>query len=147
MRRSHAAFDFREKSPGNFQQVSRDNAYRAVKQDYDHRYLEFIHLFNTQKYWHAHEALEHLWLENRECSDRTFYKALIQLAAVLYHVEKTNFTGAWALFDSASRYLADYPNDHLGIKTGELLEAIRKFTEGRQKEGSRTGAVRPIIKI
>ncbi len=116
-----------------------------MKQQYDRRYLEFIHLFNTQKYWHAHEALEHLWLENRECSDRTFYKALIQLAAVLYHVEKGNFTGAWALFESAGRYLSEYPKDHLGISAGKLIEQVRIFTAGRQKEGSRTEAVRPII--
>ncbi|MBI4970794.1 MAG: DUF309 domain-containing protein [Candidatus Omnitrophica bacterium] len=116
-----------------------------MKQNLDSRYQEFIRLFNTKQYWHAHEVLEQLWLADRQSADRAFYKGLIQLAAVLYHVEKGNFTGAWALFNSANRYLSQYPEQHLGIWRGKLLHTIREFAEICQKEGLGTAVARPII--
>lgn len=118
-----------------------------MKSNYDSRYLEFIHLFNTRKYWHAHEALENLWLAERDHPDRVFFKGLIQLAAVLYHVEKENFTGAWSLFASARGYLSEYPSLHLGIKRDELLRGVKAFVSGREKEGLRTQVPRPMINL
>ena len=116
-----------------------------MKQNFDSRYVEFVRLFNTREYWHAHEVLENLWLEQRENPDRIFYKAMIQLAAVLYHEERNNFTGAWALFESASRYLSQFPLEHLGIDSGKLLGAVQNFTSSREKEGLGSKAERPII--
>lgn len=112
---------------------------------FDHRFLEFIRLFNAREYWKSHEALEKLWLERREDPNRIFYKGLIQLAAALYHVEKANFRGAWPLYESAGRYVALYPSRHLGIDRIPLMDSMRVFIEGREKEGSRTQAERPII--
>ena len=116
-----------------------------MKQNFDSRYLEFVRLFNTREYWHAHEVLENLWLEQRENPDRIFYKAMIQLAAVLYHVEKENFTGAWSLFASAGGYLSQYPQEHLGIHSGKLLTSINCFVTAREKQGLGSKAERPII--
>lgn len=112
---------------------------------YESRYLEFIQHFNAREYWESHEVLEKAWLEHRDDPNSTFYKGLIQLAASLYHVEKGNWKGAWSLHQSASGYLAQYPEKHLGIDTPLLLRGIREFIAGREKEGSRTRAKRPMI--
>lgn len=118
-----------------------------MNSNYDPRYLEFIRLFNTREYWHAHEVLENLWLADQSSPDRIFYKAMIQLAAALFHVEKGNFTGAWSLFESARGYLSQYPLTHLGIERVGFLQSIEAFVSGRQKEGLSTKAKRPMIEV
>jgi len=44
-------------------------------------YLGYFECFNSQRYYEAHDVLEHLWLqEGREAPDYRFHKGLIQLA-------------------------------------------------------------------
>lgn len=59
---------------------------------YPAAYLEGVHLFNTGRYYEAHEALEQVWREcAKESRERLFYQALIQIAAACLHRER----GRW----------------------------------------------------
>ena len=58
---------------------------------------EGLKLFNSQKYWECHEALEHIWLEDRGNPIRYVYWAVIQIAAALVHYRDKNIIGARAL--------------------------------------------------
>jgi hypothetical protein len=55
---------------------------------------EGVHLFNEQKYWECHEALEELWLEDRTDDARNVYWAIIQVAASCIHYRDQNIAGA-----------------------------------------------------
>jgi uncharacterized protein len=55
---------------------------------------EGIRLFNEQKYWECHEALEELWLEDRTDNARDVYWAIIQVAASCIHYRDKNIAGA-----------------------------------------------------
>lgn len=89
----------------------------------DPRYLEFIELFNRQKFFEAHEILEALWKEIKG-PDLDFLKGLIQIAAAFVHVQKGTFGGALQLFKTASAYLQKYPSLYKGINTHNLLSAV-----------------------
>jgi uncharacterized protein len=53
-----------------------------------------VDLFNEQKYWECHEALEELWLEDTQDPARNVYWAIIQVAAACIHYRNENLIGA-----------------------------------------------------
>jgi len=55
---------------------------------FDPCYLGYFECFNTQRYYKAHDVLEHLWLQTgKDSSDYAFYKGLIQLAGGFVHLK------------------------------------------------------------
>ena len=58
---------------------------------------EGILLFNRQRFWECHEALEEQWLEDRGDPARYAYWAVIQVACVLLHCRDENPAGAEGL--------------------------------------------------
>ena len=59
----------------------------AGESDLDPRYLGYFTCFNGQRYFEAHDVLEHLWLRTRD-GDHAFYKCLIQFAGAFVHLQK-----------------------------------------------------------
>lgn len=57
--------------------------------------------FNNKQYWECHEALEDVWLEDRNDPARNVYWAIIQVAASLYHVREKNLAGAQGMIKKA----------------------------------------------
>lgn len=55
---------------------------------------EGVRLFNEQKYWECHEALEEIWLEERQDPARNIYWAVIQVAASCIHYRDGKIIGA-----------------------------------------------------
>jgi len=81
-------------------------------------YEGYFTCFNSQRYYEAHDVLEHLWLKNRD-DDYAFYKGLIQLAGAFVHLQKqferphhpkdrNRTRPAVRLFHLAARNLAPY---------------------------------------
>lgn len=99
---------------------------------------EGVRLFNAQRFWHAHEAWERIWLA-AEGSDKTFLQGLIQLAAAYHHVQRGTFRGGVRLFDAALSKLAPYPVHFLGIDRDEVVASAKKHREriacGEQIDG------------
>ena len=65
-----------------------DSEHLRDRARFDPCYLGYFECFNTQRYYEAHDVLEHLWLKDgREAPDYAFYKGLIQLAGALVHLK------------------------------------------------------------
>jgi hypothetical protein len=62
---------------------------------------EGLSLFNEQKYWECHEALEDLWMEDRQDPIRNIYWAVIQVAAACIHFRDSNLIGAQSMITKA----------------------------------------------
>lgn len=88
---------------------------------------EFEHgvtLFNTCKFWHAHEAWEEVWRRRKE-DERLFFQGLIQLAAAYHHlVVKRSYVGSMNNFDKAYEKLEVFQPRYLGVNVLPLLEII-----------------------
>ena len=82
--------------------------------------LSGIELFNEQKFWHAHEAWERIWLAS-EGDVRRFLQGLIQLAAAYHHVQRGTFRGGVRLFDAAFEKLSGFPEGFLGVDRTEVV--------------------------
>jgi len=93
-------------------------------------YLGYFTCFNAERYYEAHDVLEHLWLQLHS-PNRDFYQALIQLAGAYVHLQKhfhhpghpkhhTRLRPASRLFRLAERRFALYPDVHEALDVGAL---------------------------
>ncbi len=86
---------------------------------------EGIALFNAQKFWHAHEAWEELWLA-ASGDEKIFLQGLIQFAAAYHHVQRGTFRGAIRLFDGALSKVATVPVHFLGVDCTDVVATAQK---------------------
>ena len=84
-----------------------------------------ITLFNTHRFWHAHEAWERDWLV-AEGDEKLFLQGLIQLAAAYHHVQRGTFRGGIRLFDAALAKLEPFPTDYAGVDRADAVELARR---------------------
>ena len=86
-----------------------------------------IDLFNSGRYWDAHEAWEHAWMPDRKGPDAGFYKGLIQVAAGCLHYGRRNRRGAMNKWGSGGDYLRPYLPEHLGVRLAPLVATVDEF--------------------
>jgi predicted metal-dependent hydrolase len=90
---------------------------------------EGIELFNTGRYWEAHEAWEGDWMPDRKGPDSGFYKGLIQVAAGCLHYTRRNRRGAVNKWQSGADYLRPYLPAHRGVHLAPLVSAVDGYLE------------------
>jgi predicted metal-dependent hydrolase len=86
----------------------------------DRLFREGVALFNSVRYWHAHEAWETIWRSAAD-EERDFYQGLIQVAAGLLHLERRNARGARNKLAEGIAKLQGYQPAHRGIFVNELV--------------------------
>jgi predicted metal-dependent hydrolase len=74
---------------------------------------EGIRLFNEQKYWECHEALEDVWMEDRNDPVRNVYWAVIQVAAACIHHREGNDVGKKGMIFKAKEKFRRCREQHL----------------------------------
>jgi len=82
-----------------------------------------ITLFNSGKFWEAHEAWEEIWMNHPE-DGRFFIQGLIQLAAAYHQLGKKVYRGVLIHLKQAQERLKLFPSDFLGLDVLPILEAI-----------------------
>jgi len=87
---------------------------------------EGLHLFNTGRWFEAHEAWEDIWHE-AEGDRKPFYQGLIQAAVTLEHVRRGNPRGVRNVFASCRSKFERVPRHMMGVDTHALLEALEAF--------------------
>ncbi|HUL45367.1 MAG TPA: DUF309 domain-containing protein [Bacteroidota bacterium] len=94
-----------------------------------------VMLFNTAKFWHAHEAWEQVWNRHRG-EGRFFVQGLIQLAAAYHHlITKRSFTGMLKNFDKARGHLEPFCPEYMGTAVEPILRSI----DALKNEAARVG--------
>ena len=78
-----------------------------------------IERFNDKQFWDAHEALEDAW--NAESAPvRDFYRGVLQLAVVCYHLRRKNLRGARKVYVRSQKWLKPFPDICQGVALGRL---------------------------
>src|SRR5438128_11736822 len=83
-----------------------------------------VELFNSGRYWDAHEVWEHEWMPDRKGPEAGFYKGLIQVAAGCLHYSRRNRRGAVNQWRSGDGYLQPYPPEHRRINLASLVTSV-----------------------
>ncbi len=94
--------------------------------------LRGIELFDAQKYWHAHEALEEAWLEE-DGPIRHLYRGILQGGVVYLHAQRGNYRGVMKVYARCRRWLDPFPARCRGIDVEQLRKDLRSlFQEARR---------------
>ena len=90
--------------------------------------LEGISLFNTGKFFDAHETLETAW-HMEKSPIRTLYKGLIQLSVACFHAERKNWVGADRVLQRARGNLVPFINLDSRIDVADVILQIDLLNE------------------
>jgi predicted metal-dependent hydrolase len=85
---------------------------------------EGLHLYDTGKYFEAHEAWEGVWLKAPE-PEKTFLQGLIQVTAACHHLRRGNRLGTTRMLSNALQRLDPRGPEFGGIAVGLLCGDIR----------------------
>lgn len=117
----------------------------------DPHYAGYFELFNRQKFYEAHDVLEHIWLKDKHGPNGAFYKGLIQLAGAFVHLQKDRPQPAAALLKLALANLEKYPatHEHLDLKIigGLIGKWLDDLERTHLKINPLTGANAPKLKL
>src|SRR6266699_6499356 len=90
---------------------------------------EGVDLFNSGRYWDAHEVWERDWTPDRKAPDAGFYKGLIQVAAGCLHYTRHNRRGAVNKWRTGADYLRPYVPRHHGVVLEPRVRAVDGYLE------------------
>ena len=109
---------------------------------------EGIHLFNTGKFFEAHEALEAVWLRAQN-PRKTFLLGLIQVAAAFHHHTRGNPAGFRSLLEKGCSKLEDFGAEVEGIDLAGFLRQLQPWRDlaSRSSEGALPAPPLPQIKL
>jgi len=93
---------------------------------------EGIEEFNSERFFEAHEAWEHVWLASAGAEKR-FLQGIIQIAAAFHHYQRSNWKGACSLLEAGLGRLRDAPSNHAGIALEALCGAASEWARALQQ--------------
>jgi uncharacterized protein len=82
-----------------------------------------LDLFNEERYWESHEALEAAWRRSSG-SEKEILQGIILLAAALVHLQKDEEDITLSVMQRAYEKLEKYHNEHFGINLSALKEKV-----------------------
>ena len=86
---------------------------------------EAARLFNERAYYESHDVLEEEWAATRGLR-RESLKALVKLAAGMYHLQTSGFQGAGSLLSSGLAALDALPPEEILVEIDPLRDPIRR---------------------
>ncbi len=90
--------------------------------------LEAVRLFNGRAYYESHDVLEEEWADSRGVR-REVLKALVKLAAGMYHLQTSGYRGAGSLLSSGLAALEALPPDALFFEVAPLRDPVTRCLE------------------
>ena len=112
----------------------------------EHGIAEGIHLFNRQRYFDAHEALEAEWLKAKG-RQKTFLHGLIQVAAAFHHHTRGNRAGFRSLLEKGCAKLERFEAEVEGLDLARLMLEIRPWRELLDRPSHHVLPVPPLPRI
>jgi len=90
--------------------------------------IEGIRLFNSGRFFEAHEALETLWLQVQG-DEKLFLHGVIQVAAAFHHYQRQNFQGFSSLLQKGSAKLTRFSGTYYGLNIQDLLIQLQPWLD------------------
>jgi len=92
-----------------------------------------LDLFNEERYWESHEALESAWRET-EGDEKEILQGLILLAAALVHWQKNEKQVTLSVMKRAFEKLVPHPEEHFGIDMAALTDTLSRMLDSGEPE-------------
>ena len=92
-----------------------------------------LDLFNQERYWESHEALEAAW-KTASGDEKEILQGLILIAAALVHWQKDERQVALSVLKRARDKLANHETEYSGIDLNGLTNKIEKMLKAEEPE-------------
>jgi hypothetical protein len=92
-----------------------------------------LSLFNQERYWESHEALESAW-RSASGSEKEVLQALILLAAALVHLQKDERNVAESVMKRAYNKLQPHKGKYFGVDMAALADVVMELLNAGQPE-------------
>ena len=112
----------------------------------DAKVAEDVRLFNSQKFFEAHEALEEVWLKTKG-REKILLHGLIQVAAAFHHHSRGNIEGFRSLLEKGLRKLYEFENVVEGIDLENLRGQLQPWRDHLNSDPQGGSAHIPLPKI
>jgi hypothetical protein len=99
----------------------------------DEAIREGVELFNEERYWESHEALESAWRQT-EGSEKEVLQGIILAAAALVHLQKDDRRVALSVMGRAQDKLGRRHGECFGIDLDDLQENLSMMIAARKPE-------------
>lgn len=93
-----------------------------------------MELFNSGKYFEAHEALEAAWREET-APIRDLYRGILQVGVVYLHIQRCNYPGAVKVYQRCRNWLDLWPDTCRGVDVGQLKQDLEDVIQVVQDLG------------
>ena len=104
-------------------------------ESFNNNFLKALNLFNSQKWYEAHDAFEDIW-NTLDGDERQIIQGILQVSVSQFHLSKGNLNGATILLGEGLGRIKNRTNINLGIdlKTFcECLEELLRKLQYREK--------------
>lgn len=108
------------------------------------RLEEGFDFFNREYFFEAHDALEELWMEAREQTQRDLFHGLVNIATGFYHYRMGNRKGMQSQLQKGVDKLSQVPPRCFGVNVEKLLHDARPYI---QKNYLQAAFPEPLPKI
>jgi len=100
------------------------------------RLEEGINFFNREYFFEAHDALEELWMEAREQTQRDLFHGLVNIATGFYHYRMGNRAGMQSQLQKGVDKLSQVPARCLGVNIEKLLHDVPPYIQQEHAQAS-----------
>src|SRR5215472_3994734 len=92
-----------------------------------------LELFNSGRYFDAHETWEDLWRETQG-PEKLLVQALVQSAVALHHASTGNYVGARSVMERSIRNMAGYRRHFGGVDVVEFRTQLQRVLREMDSE-------------
>lgn len=101
------------------------------KQSFEDTFLDALNLFNSQKWYEAHDAFEDIW-NTLDGDKRQIIQGILQVAVSQFHLSKGNLNGATILLGEGLGRIKNRTDTNLGIDLETFCESLEKLLKKLQ---------------
>ena len=105
-----------------------------------------MNLFNTQKWYEAHDAFEELW-NILDGDERQVVQGILQVSVSQFHLSKGNFNGATILLGEGLGRIKTRTNINLGVDLDSFCEKLEYLLKKLQNKEVLNENDKPYLSI
>ena len=100
-------------------------------QTFEENFLNALNLFNTQKWYEAHDAFEDIW-NTLDGDERQIIQGILQVSVSQFHLSKGNLNGATILLGEGLGRIKNRTNINLGIDLESFCKSLEDLLKKLQ---------------
>ena len=112
--------------------------------DFENTFSNALNLFNSQKWYEAHDAFEDIW-NTLDGDERQIIQGILQVSVSQFHLSKGNVNGATILLGEGLGRIKNRTNIDLGIDLESFCKCLEELLRKLQYKEKLTKNDKPYL--